>query len=57
MALKFLAVTSVPILFWSSPKAFTLKPGLVPLLLLIASLCLFGLGETLLVSAGLGVSP
>ena len=57
MALKFLTITSVPILFWSSPKAFTLRPGLVPLLFLIAGLCLFGLGETLLVSAGLGVSP
>ena len=57
MALKFLSVTSVPRLFWSSSETFTLKPGYVPLLFLIVGLILFGLGEALLVSAGLGVSP
>lgn len=57
MTLKFLAVTSVPRLFWSSPEAFTLKPGFVPLIFLVIGLILFGSGEALLVSAGLGVSP
>ena len=57
MTLKFLAVTSVPRLFWSAREPFTLRPGLVPLGFLLAGLVLFGLGEALLVSAGLGVSP
>ena len=57
MTLKFLAVTSVPRLFWSAPEPFTLRPGLVPLGFLLTGLFLFGIGEALLVSAGLGVSP
>lgn len=57
MTLKFLAVTSVPRLFWSSPETFTLKPGIVPMIFLLFGLVLFGVGEALLVSAGLGVSP
>ena len=55
--LKCLKVKSIPRLFWSSPEAFTLKPGLLPLLFLGLGLFVFGLGEALLVSAGVGVSP
>lgn len=54
---KFLSVKAVPTLFWSSPKALTIKPPLVSVLLLIVGLTLFGLGEALLVAAGVGVSP
>ncbi|MGB0958535.1 MAG: YczE/YyaS/YitT family protein [Litorivicinus sp.] len=54
---KFLAVKSVPTLFWSSPKVLTLRPRPVSLLFLILGLGLFGLGEAMLVAAGIGVSP
>ncbi|MFP7570135.1 YczE/YyaS/YitT family protein [Marivita sp. S2033] len=55
--MSFLSVTSVPKLPWSSPKAFTLKPPLVSVVFLIIGLVIFGLGEALLVTAGVGVSP
>lgn len=55
--LSFLSVKTIPRLFWSSPAPFTLKPPRVSLLYLLLGLGLFGLGEALLVSAGLGVSP
>ncbi|MFT5930860.1 MAG: putative membrane protein YczE [Oceanospirillaceae bacterium] len=54
---KFLSVKAVPSLFWSSPKALTITPPLVSVLFLIVGLTLFGLGEALLVAAGVGVSP
>jgi len=53
----FLSVKEVPILSWSSPKALTITPPLVSVFFLIIGLTLFGLGEALLVAAGLGVSP
>ena len=54
---KFLSVKEVPFLFWSSPKALTIKPPLISVVFLIIGLTLFGLGEALLVAAGVGVSP
>jgi len=54
---SFLSVTSVPTLRWSSPKAFTLKPPVASMVFLILGLVMFGLGEALLVNAGVGVSP
>ena len=54
---KFLSVKEVPSLFWSSPKALTIKPPLISVVFLIIGLTLFGLGEALLVAAGVGVSP
>ena len=54
---KFLSVKAVPSLFWSSPKALTLTPPLVSVFFLVIGLILFGLGEALLVAAGVGVSP
>ena len=57
VSMKFLSVKGVPVLFWSSPKALTLKPRLVSLLFLVVGLTLFGLGEALLIAAGVGVSP
>lgn len=53
----FLSVTSVPKLWWSSPRAFILRPPLVSVVFLIIGLVIFGLGEALLVTAGVGVSP
>jgi len=57
MSIKFLAVKRVPTLFWSSSKSLTLRPPLVSFFMLILGLFLFGLGEALLVAAGVGVSP
>lgn len=56
-ALSFLSVKSVPKLSWSSPKAFTMHPPLVSVAFLIIGLVVFGLGEALLITAGVGVSP
>ena len=53
----FLTLKTVPTLFWSSPKALTLNPPIVSVLSLLVGLVLFGLGEALLIAAGLGVSP
>jgi len=55
--LKFLKVKGVPTLFWSSGKALTLRPPPVSLIILVIGLFIFGLGEALLVAAGIGVSP
>jgi uncharacterized membrane protein YczE len=57
LVLSFLSITSVPKLRWSSPKAFTLRPPLASVAFLIIGLVIFGLGEALLVTAGVGVSP
>lgn len=57
ITLAFLSVTSVPKLWWSSPKAFTIKPPFASAVFLIIGLVVFGLGEALLVTAGVGVSP
>ena len=54
---KILSAKTIPILFWSSPKALTLKPKFISVIFLIIGLILFGLGEALLISAGIGVSP
>ena len=55
--LHFLKVTSVPTLFWSSPKPLTIRPPLISVIMLIIGLVLFGSGEALLIAAGIGVSP
>jgi len=54
---KFLTVKSVPRLWWSAPRALTLRPPFRSFLGLVFGLILFGLGEALLVAAGIGVSP
>ena len=55
--LQFLSVKSVPSLFWSSSNPFNLRPSSITLVYLVLGLSLFGLGEALLVAAGIGVSP
>ncbi|QGG80471.1 hypothetical protein GH975_07740 [Litorivicinus lipolyticus] len=54
---SFLKVKAVPTLFWSSPTVFTVRPPLLSLVFLVIGLTLFGLGEAMLVAAGIGVSP
>ena len=47
----------IPILSWSSFDALNIKPKSITLIYLIFGLILFGLGETLLITAVVGVSP
>ena len=47
----------IPILSWSSFDALNLKPKSITLIYLIFGLILFGLGETMLITASIGVSP
>ena len=54
---QFLTIKHVPHLFWRSPKALTIRPPIFSILVLILGLVLFGLGEALLIAAGVGVSP
>jgi uncharacterized membrane protein YczE len=51
------ALKKIPVLSWSSCDALNLKPNFITLLYLIFGLILFGLGETLLITANAGVSP
>ena len=57
LKLRFLAVKAVPKLFWSSPKALTIRPPIISAVVLIFGLILFGLGEALLIASSVGVSP
>ena len=47
----------IPILSWSSFDALNFKPKSITLIYLILGLILFGLGETLLITSNVGVSP
>ena len=53
----FKLIKNIPKNSWSSEKPLNLKPKIKTLLFLILGLCLFGLGETLLLASGVGVSP
>ena len=59
--MKFLVLIftlrKIPVLSWSSVETLNLKPKSITLIYLILGLILFGLGETLLITAGVGVSP
>ena len=54
---KIFSVRQVPQLAWSSPTPLNLRPKLVTLFYLNLGLVLFGLGESLLIASGAGVSP
>ena len=51
------SLKKVPTLPWSSFDALNLKPRIITLLYLVIGLILFGLGETMLIAANVGVSP
>lgn len=55
--LKLLSQKHIPNLHWSSASPLNYRPKLKTLLLLILGLTLFGLGESLLITANIGVSP
>jgi len=52
-----LTLKKIPQLEWSSSYEFNLKPKKVTIFYLILGLVLFGIGEALLVTANIGVSP
>ena len=51
------SLKKVPTLSWRSFDALNLKPRIITLLYLVIGLILFGLGETMLIAANVGVSP
>ena len=51
------SLKKVPTLSWSSFDELNLKPRIFTLLYLVIGLILFGLGETMLIAANVGVSP
>ena len=51
------SLKKVPTLSWSSFDSLNLKPRIITLLYLVIGLILFGLGETMLIAANVGVSP
>lgn len=53
----FRLIKNIPRTSWSSKKPLNIKPKIKTLLFLIFGLFLFGLGETLLLASGAGVSP
>ena len=59
--MKFLilifTIKKIPVVTWSSYDALNFKPKFITLLYLTLGLILFGLGETLLITANAGVSP
>ncbi len=52
-----LTLKKIPILSWSSEYEFNLKPKKKTIFYLIFGLILFGIGEALLITANIGVSP
>ncbi|MEQ8664510.1 MAG: hypothetical protein RIC16_02185 [Rhodospirillales bacterium] len=55
--LSFLTVKGVPALPWSSAEPLNLRPRMTTVAYLVAGLTLFGLGETLILTANAGLSP
>ena len=51
------AVKQIPRLAWSSATPLNLRPRFLTLFYLVFGLVLFGLGESLLIASGAGVSP
>lgn len=54
---KLLSVKAVPVVAWSSPQPLSFRPRPFTLFVLSVGLIIFGIGEALLIKAGLGVSP
>jgi uncharacterized protein len=55
--MRMFMVRSVPVAGWSSPNPLNFRPRLTTMIFLSIGVFFFGLGETLILSAGIGVSP
>ena len=55
--MKIFSVKSVPKVSWSSDKPLNFSPSPLTVLILCFGLTLFGLGESLIITAGAGMSP
>ena len=55
--INILKIKQIPNLSWSSNDSFNFKPKIKTFIYLVLGLVLFGLGETLLITANQGVSP
>ena len=55
--MKVFSVKSVPQASWSSEKPLNFYPSPITVLILCFGLTLFGLGESLIITAGAGMSP
>ena len=55
--MKIFSVKSVPQASWSSEKPLNFSPSPITVLILCFGLFLFGLGESLIITAGAGMSP
>ena len=55
--MKLFAIKSVPLTKWSSDKPLNFKPRMLTVFILCLGLALFGLGESLIITAGAGNSP
>ena len=57
LLLSIFTLKKIPILSWSSNHELNLKPKSLTLFYLILGLIFFGLGENLMITANIGVSP
>tara|TARA_B000000477_G_scaffold116766_1_gene114883 strand:- start:29 stop:691 length:663 start_codon:yes stop_codon:yes gene_type:complete len=57
LLIKILKIKKIPDLSWSSNDPFNFKPKFNTFTYLVLGLILFGIGETLLITANQGVSP
>ena len=55
--MKFFLIKSVPKTSWSSEKPLNYKPRAITLFMLCFGVALFGLGESIIITAGAGMSP
>lgn len=55
--MKLLSVKAVPHVFWSSDQPLNFTPKVSTVSVLCLGLLIFGVGEALLIAAGVGVSP
>ena len=55
--INILKIKKIPDLSWSSTSSLNFKPKLITIFYLLIGLILFGLGESLLITANQGVSP
>ena len=57
MVMKIFSIRSVPTTNWSSEKPLNFSPKSLTLVMLCFGLFLFGLGESLIITASVGMSP